>query len=158
LTVDARFAYLKDWPVWRNQGAEWCGEEHMSNVACFWGQFQKFAAREIFRACALSGPEAALAKYDAFAGDDAGEFIVDERTFDSLAESLFHEGYIDAAAAVAVRNARRFPDSWSVHLRVGETLRARGDDAGALAAFRKVLALAPENGKAKQRIAELEGR
>ncbi len=158
LTVDGRFAYLKDLPVWENQGGEWCTQEHAGNVERFWGQFQKYAAREVFRACREAGPAAALAKYDELAPGRAGGFIVDARSFDSLAESLFNEGYESAADAVARRNVQRFPDAWPVHRRLGESLLARGDTDGALAAFRKVLELDPGNAAAKQRIEQLQGR
>ncbi len=158
LTIDGRFAYIKDWPVWKDQGAQWCGMEHMGNVERFWGQLQRYAAREVFRACKESGVEAALAKYDAVTSGGAGESIVDDRSLDGLVESLFEEGFVDAAEAVTVRNVQRFPNSWPAHRRMGETLRARGDNAGALASFRKVLELDPENANAKRRIEELQGR
>jgi len=158
LSVDPRFAYLKEWPVWQRQGAEWCGEEHQANVERFWGQFQAYAAREIFRAFRGGGVRTGLAKYDELADGKGGAFIVDYSSFDSLAEALFYDGYEEAADAVARRNAQRFPDAWPVQLRLGERLRAVGDGAGALAAFRQVLALDPENVKAKQRIEELEKR
>lgn len=156
LTVDARFPYLKELPVWERQGAEWCGMEHLANVARFWGQFQRYAAREIFDACRSAGPEAALAKYDECARGAPGDVIVDDESFDSLVESLFHEGFAETSEAVARRNAITFTDSWRAHRRLGETLLARGDEAGALAAFRRVLELDPQNEPARRRIAELE--
>lgn len=158
LSVEARFVYLKEWPVWQRQGAEWCAEEHQANVERFWGQFQNYAAREIFRAFRGGGVEAGLAKYDELADKKAAGLIVDDASFDSLAEALFYDGYVEAADAVARRNVQRFPDAWPVQLRLGERLRAGGDAAGALAAYRKVLALDPENIKAKQRVEELEKR
>jgi hypothetical protein len=156
LTVDGRFAYVKDWQVWKDSGAEWCTMEHTNNVERFWGQFQKYAAREVFHICQDSGTEAALAKYAEFTGGQAGGYIVDGISFDSLAESLFYDGYVDAAEAVARRNVQSFPDEWPVHRRMGEKLLAEGDNAGALAAFRRVLELDPQNAQAKQKIEELQ--
>lgn len=155
LTLEGRFTYVRDWPVWQNQGAEWCTAEHTQNVARFWGQFQKHAAREVFRACQDSGVESALAKYAEFTGGQTGEWLVDDMSFDALVERLLDEGYVDAADAVATRNVLSFPNSWPVHRRLGERLLARGDNAGALAAFHRVLELDPENVNAKQRIEQL---
>jgi len=155
LTIDGRFPYIMDWDVWKNQGAEWCTEEHMGNVAHFWGQFQKFGAREILRACQESGTEKALAKYDELTGGKSDEYIVDALSMDALAGILFIEGHMEAAEAVARRNVQSFPDAWQVHFTMGEGLLARGDNAGARAAFGKVLELDPENARAKQRIEKL---
>jgi len=158
LTVADRFAYLEDWQVWRDSGAEWCIREHTNNVACVWGQFQEFAAREVFRTCLDAGTDAALARYDALGGGGAGDHIVDDTSFDALVERLFDEGFAEAAAAVVQRNVQRFPDSWLAYRRLGEMLLMRGDQGGALAAYRRVLELDPENAGAKQRVAELETR
>ncbi len=158
LNLDGPFAYIKDWPVWQNQGAEWCTREHLENVARFWGQFQAYAARDVFQACRESGTEAALATYAKCASASGGEPIVDERSLDALVETLFGQGYLAAAQAVAGLNAERFPDSWRVHSRLGEGLLLRGDRAGALAAFRKALALDPENAALRRRLEQLETR
>ena len=156
LTIEGHFPYIRDWDVWKNQGAEWCAQEHADNVARFWGQLQKFGAREIFRACQDSGTESALAKYAELTGGRTGEYIVDGLSFDALAGILFNAGFVEAAEAVARRNVESFPDVWQVHFTLGEGLLARGDNAGARAAFGKVLELDPENAPAKQRIDELQ--
>ncbi len=156
LAVDGPFAYLKEWPVWKSQGAEWCTGEHVANVERFWGQFQRYAAREVFRACQDSGTEAAMAKYDEFTNQRSGAYAVDERSFDTLAERLFDEGFSDAAEAVTRRNAETFPDAWPVHRRLAELLRHRGDRAGALAAYRRVLELDPENAAAREKVQDLQ--
>lgn len=41
LTIDNRFPFIKELPVWKNQGADWVNSEHKDNVARFWGQTQK---------------------------------------------------------------------------------------------------------------------
>ncbi len=166
LTIDGRFAYIHDWPVYIGHGREWCDEEHVSNVACVWGQFQRYGAREVFRVCQEAGAGAALKRYDELVGDPEGGdgaggdggFIIGATSFDGLVERLFDEGFVDAAEAVARRNVLSFPNAWPVHRRLGEQLLAHGDRAGALAAFRRVLELDPENGPAKQRIEELQDR
>lgn len=59
-----------------------------------------------------------------------------------------------AAAEFCRQVIRRFPAAGVAHFTLGRALGEQGDWSGALAAYRRVLALEPRNGAAKARLAE----
>jgi len=61
-----------------------------------------------------------------------------------------------AARGIFAWNAAQFPDSWNTHDSLAEAIAATGDKAGAIAEYRRSLALNPANDNATQMIAKLE--
>jgi hypothetical protein len=155
LSLEGRFAWLTDLPVWKNQGADWVREEHQANVARVWGQFQRFAAREILEACRASGTAAAVSAYRKLQEGKDSKLIFDETSLHSLVDILFLDGYLEAADAVSGLNVASFPGSWRVHDRRGQMCLANGRPGEALAAYRKSLELNPSNENARAMIRKL---
>jgi hypothetical protein len=148
LSIDAAFPYLKNLAVWKEQGAPWCLEEHADNITRFWGQFQRFAARQVFRAAIDSGTDAAMAQYRALRDRREAGVIFDDGSMDSLVDALFSEGDLRTVLAVIQANVEAFPASAIVHARAAEALLLQGDPAGARVAARKALELDPGNQRA----------
>ncbi|MGV8039162.1 MAG: alpha/beta fold hydrolase [Thermoanaerobaculaceae bacterium] len=71
---------------------------------------------------------------------------------------LLGAGRTDDAIALFRLNAEAYPDSWNVHDSLGEALAARGDTAGAIAAYQRSLQLNPGNGNGATQLETLRAR
>jgi hypothetical protein len=87
-----------------------------------------------------AGADALIAKALA----SATEAEVNQHGYDLLGERKLEE-----AIAIFRRNVKNHPQSWNAQDSLGEGLAAAGKTAEAIAAYRKALAMAPENQKAR---------
>jgi len=78
-----------------------------------------------------------------------------EPTLNLVAEGLAADRRFDDAVAVLRLNAQYFPASPQIPTRLGEALLAKGDTAGAVAAYRQALQVNPQNPLARRRLGQL---
>lgn len=71
------------------------------------------------------------------------------------AEALAASGDVDAAIAEWRRVLARIPSLTSVHLRIGELLERKPDVEGAIAAYKTLLGIEPDNAQARAAIERL---
>ena len=74
------------------------------------------------------------------------------------AEAAAARGDLDGAIAGYSELASRVPALTSVHLQLGALYERKGDSAAALAEYRRLAELEPENAKARAAIERLDGR
>ena len=92
----------------------------------------------------------------AAAAGNGGRPVMDEAAFRALGyELLWRRGDAERAARVFGWAAEALPRSAGVRVDLGDALLARGDRAGALAAFRRALELDPDHAEAKARLVEM---
>lgn len=106
------------------------------------------------------GVTQALAHYDELRGKyyGSGAYDFGEATFNQLAESLLAQKKSSAALAVMEKHfAVNHPDSmWSYHM-LAQAHEATGQTENALADYRKILELHPEDAWARKQIEALSG-
>ena len=78
-----------------------------------------------------------------------------EPTLNLVAEGLAADRRFDDAVTVLRLNAQYFPASPQIPTRLGEALLAKGDTAGAVAAYRQALQANPQNPLARRRLGQL---
>lgn len=108
---------------------------------------------------ATGGVEAALAAYRRLREESYGSGVFDfsERPLRSWASKLAQAGETADALAVLALGEELFPESIYLKGRIAEVHYMAGDREQALAGFRKVLELDPENRFAAMRLREIEG-
>ena len=110
-------------------------------------------------ALAEGGSAAAIARYhelrQRYYGRDAYDF--GEQPLSGLAETLAGRKQTADALAILDLAAVQHPESARVHGLRAATLEERGDKDAAIAAYRRVLELVPDDERAKRRLAVLQG-
>jgi hypothetical protein len=108
---------------------------------------------------AQRGVAAATGQYrelrEKFYGRDAYDF--GEQSLNGLAEALADQNKMADAIALLELNAEFHPKSVMVHSLLGAAYEQSGEKDKAIAAYRKVLAAAPNDERAKAKLAALEG-
>ena len=113
-------------------------------------------ADEVAYAVLTRGAAAAEPVFRAAAAGSGGRPVMDEAAFRALGwELLWRRGDAEGAARVFGWAAEALPRSAGVRVDLGDALLARGDRAGAMAAFRRALELEPDHAEAKARLAEM---
>ncbi len=113
-------------------------------------------ADEVAYAVLTRGAAAAEPVFRAAVAGSVGRPPMDEAAFRALGyELLWRRGDAEAAARVFGWAAEALPRSAGVRVDLGDALLARGDRAGALAAFRRAVELDPDDAEAKARLAEM---
>jgi len=113
-------------------------------------------ADEVAYAVLTRGAAAAEPVFRAAAAGNGGRPVMDEAAFRALGwELLWRRGDAEGAARVFGWAAEALPRSAGVRVDLGDALLARGDRAGAMAAFRRALELEPDHAEAKARLAEM---
>ena len=107
----------------------------------------------VMRAAALDGPDGAMRAFAerVDAGRDGDEALLDLLGF----ELLYTARQPRAAAAVLGARVERFPSSAKGHDSLAEALLVAGDRAGAIAGYRRSLALDPRNDNAARLLEQL---
>ena len=109
---------------------------------------------EVAHAVLTRGAAAAEPTYRA-ATAGGGRPVMDEAAFRALGyELLWRRGDAEGAARVFGWAEEALPRSAGIRVDQGDALLARGDRAGALAAFRRAAELDPDNAEARARLAE----
>jgi tetratricopeptide (TPR) repeat protein len=107
------------------------------------------------RELAAQGFDKATEVYERAKKTDPG-FKLPERDVNRWGYELLGSGKVSKAVAVFQLNVAMYPDSWNCYDSLGEAQEAAGDKPGAVASYRKSLALNPQNFHAQARLKELE--
>ena len=104
-----------------------------------------------------AGIDGVLARYKNFVSDPTHKFLGDpEPRVNSLGYKLMSEKRLPEAIVIFEVNARTHPNSWNAYDSLGEAYANARDKQHALEAYRKSLALNPENRNANQMIERIE--
>ena len=112
----------------------------------------------LFEIVSAEGPDAAIKRYRELRASDtlSGRYSFDEWEINELARRLVEANNTTAAIAILEMNGEYYPKSGAIDFQIGELLLQRGERDKALARFKAALEKAPDNPRAKARIAELE--
>jgi len=114
--------------------------------------------RVLLATASEKGVTAALDKYRELRTSSLGQggYDFSPRTLRIVAETLANQRNDTEGAAAATRLNLEFnPGDAGLHLMLAEILASKGDKEGALASYRKVLELQPENKRAKAQVEAL---
>src|SRR5215471_1481522 len=111
----------------------------------------------LFEIAQKDGAAAAVARYKDLRADPvSGRYNFGQWETMELARRLVEAKNTPAAIAILEMTGEYYPKAPDVDLQLGELHLARGEKEAALASFRRTLEKAPDNARAKARIAELE--
>jgi tetratricopeptide (TPR) repeat protein len=133
----------------------------VSCAMCHHGKAEPYSIQGVLReTIGQRGVAAATAQYrelrERFYGRDAYDF--GEQALNALAQSLADEKKTADALALLELNAEFNPKSPTVHGLLAAAHEQAGHKDQAIAAYKKVLELAPNDERAKRKLAELQGR
>ncbi len=155
LSLDARFSYVKTWPIWRERAAEWVELDHREHLAAYWRLQHPSAAEAVEQALNESSLSAALALFRGAHTDERHQLSVSEQEFNALGYRLMAAGRLEEAIAVFQMNTEAFPRSGNVFDSLGEAYMNAGENARAIENYQRSLALAPENRNAVEMLRRL---
>jgi Tetratricopeptide repeat len=75
---------------------------------------------------------------------------------DRFGQTLLKSGKLDDAIAIFRKNAEIFPGDARAHTSLGEAYAAKGETALAVTSYRRVLAISPDDGNARDALRQLE--
>jgi tetratricopeptide (TPR) repeat protein len=111
----------------------------------------------LFEIVKKDGAAAAVARYKELRADTTmGRYNFGQWETMELARRLAEAKNTSAAIAILEMTGEYYPRAPDVDVQLGELHLARGEKEAALASFRRTLEKAPDNPRAKARIAELE--
>lgn len=126
---------------------------------CHRGQARPLSLEETLTASfRQDGLKAALERYSELRDDWYGRASFDfgEATLRRLARQLSREGKDAAALAFLERNLEHYPDAPLSWMQLAGLQQKAGATADAMASYRRVLELDPDNSRAKRRLRDLE--
>lgn len=127
-------------------------------VTCHRGQpFPRTLQRELVNVASEKGADSAVAFYKKARTDhpDDGVWDLSERTVSEAARTLVERGKSDEAIALLQANTEFFPRSARVHAQLAQIHEAAGHKDQAIAAWKKVLEIAPNDRQARARLTAL---
>jgi len=156
LSLENRFAFVKDMPVYRDNGDEWVRPQHQSHVRVFYLQHKNLASEILKRKLDDS-------LYDAIARvrelrDTNGNIYFDEWSINGLGYELMNSERCEDAVTVLALNTEVYPESANAYDSLGEAYMKCGDDLNAIKFYRRSLELNPENNNALEMLEILADR
>ena len=156
LSLEKKFAYLKNWDIWEISSPENVIKEHRRNVQLFWAQLQNFASDQIEKTIEEKGIHAAIRQYYELSRNPASKYYFDEPSFNALGYKLLSNNQYLEAITVFKLNAETYPQSANVYDSLAEAYMKSGNTDLAIVYYRKSLQFNPENVNAQEMLNILE--
>jgi len=154
LSIDEEFAYVKEWPIYVNEGRDWVEGDHARHFGAYWYWQHISAAKIIEETLAESGLEAAEVKFSELRDDNTNLYYIHENLFNDLGYRLMDENRLPEAIAVFRMNVDTHSESGNVYDSYGEALLKDGQTELAIEMYHKSLELDPDNNNARQILEE----
>ena len=154
LSLDKEFAFVKDMPVYKNNGDPWVRPQHQLHTRLFYLQHKNNASEIVRR----GGIEALPASLDAIRKAAPGVYYLDEISIYGVGREWVQKSRVAAAIEVFEFGAESFPRSTLFLDGLGEAYTTAGDVEKAIVSYRKALKLDPKNGHVEAMLKKLEKR
>lgn len=154
LSFENDFAFVKDWPSYKERGDEWFLPQHRGHVKVWFLQGKNLAS-EIIKNGGMDSLQVSLAKIRKLRADKA-DIYFDEASINELGYYFMNTGNVPGAIEVLKLNVEVFPESANVYDSLGEAYMKNGDKENAIKNYEKSLVLNPDNENAKNMLKELE--
>lgn len=155
-SLDNEFAFVKDMPVYRDNGDEWVRPQHQSHVRVFYLQHKNLAS-EILKQKLDDSLDDAIARVRALR-DKGDSIYFDEWSINGLGYELMNSERCKDATAVLILNTEVYPESANAYDSLGEAYMKCGDDVNAIKFYRRSLEFNPENNNALEMLKILADR
>lgn len=154
LSLDGRFAFVKDMQQYKDHGDEWIRPQHQSHVTSFFLQMKNPASRILQEGWDTSSQDA-VAKIKKLRDDNA-DIYFHEASINAFGYRLLQAQRIPEAIAVFQLNVEVFPESANAYDSLAEGYMRNGDSKSAIRYYKKSLDLNPGNDNAKAMLQSLE--
>jgi hypothetical protein len=154
LSLDKEFAFVKDMPVYKNNGDQWVRPQHELHTRLFYLQHKNNASEVIRKA----GAGAVPASLDRIRKAPPGVYYLDEISLYGIGREWMQKGRVAAAIEIFKFGAESFPRSSWFFDGLGEAYMTIGDVEKAIAGYRRVLEIDPADGHAEAMLKKLEKR
>lgn len=155
LSLENRFAFVKEMQVYKEHGDEWVRPQHRGHVRAFFLQHKKMAS-EILKKEIEEAPGQAAGRMRKLRKSDSSLYF-DEASINDIGYFLMNSDRGGLAVEVLELNSEVFPASANAWDSLAEACVKNGDKARAIVLYRKSLELNPGNENAVEKLRELEG-
>lgn len=152
LSLDAEFGYVKELPIYAENGDDWVRPQHRFHVSGFYLQ-HKNPASEILRKSGKDSFRETLARIRKERG--SGGIYFNEGMINGLGYELMNTGRTADAIEIFRLNVEVFPLSANVYDSLGEAYMNSGETEKAIENYRKSLELDPGNDNAREMLKKL---
>ena len=154
-SLDGGFAFVKDFPVYRDRGDEWVREQHHCHVKMFFLQGKTLASRLIGESDpgALPGTVAEIRRR----WEQGGDIYIEEAALNAVGYELMGQERCADAVLVLGLNVEVHPGSANAYDSYADALMKGGDAEGAVRNYRRSLELDPGNDNARNMLERLAG-
>jgi tetratricopeptide (TPR) repeat protein len=153
LSLEGRFAFVKEMQVYKEHGDDWVRPQHRAHVRGFFLQHKKMAS-EILKNEIEDSPGEAVGRLRKLRKSD-GDLYFDETSINDIGYFLMNSERAGLAVEVLELNAEIFPESANAWDSLAEACAKNGDKARAIELYRKSLELNPANVNATEMLREL---
>lgn len=155
LSLDGIFSYVKEWPIFANEGRAWVEDDHTRHFNAYWHWQHKNAAKAIEEALAEFGLAEAEKTFKEIRNDTTNIYYFQENLFNTLGYRLLGENRLSEAIAIFRMNIETHPESGNAYDSYGEALLNNNQKDLAIEIYRRSLELNPENTNARNVLEEI---
>jgi tetratricopeptide (TPR) repeat protein len=153
-SLENEFAFVKDFPVYKDRGEEWVRPQHYGHIRLFFLQGKNLASEIIKNSepDSISNAVAQIRKQ----WKKGADIYIEEAALNAIGYELLNQERIADAVEVFRLNVDVYPESANAYDSYAEALMKSGDSEGAVRNYRKSLELNPENDNAREMLKLLE--
>jgi tetratricopeptide (TPR) repeat protein len=155
LSLDTEFAFVKQMPVYLNNGDDWVRPQHKAHINIFYLQGKDLATEFLRKEMKQSSMTDALRmlKQQLNAGS---RIYYDENLLNAFGYELLRSGSVREAIGIFKFNVELYPESSNVYDSLGEAYMKNGETGPAIQNYTKSLEINPDNTNAREMLNSLQ--
>lgn len=155
LSLDTEYSFVKQMPVYLDNGDEWVRPQHQGHINIFFLQGKNLATEFLKKEIEHTSMTEALKKLKQKLNEGT-DFYFDEYLVNGFGYELLGTGKVSEAIEIFKFNVEQFPESSNVYDSLGEAFMKSGDTKMAIEYYKKSLELNPENENAREVLKKLK--
>jgi len=154
LSLDTEFAFVKQMPVYLDNGDEWVRPQHQAHINIFFLQGKYLATEFLKKEMNQTSLKGALRMLRQELNADT-KIYFDENLLNAFGYELLRSGNMPEAIEIFKFNVELYPESFNVYDSLGEAYMKSGESELAIQNYKKSLGINPENSNAREMLIKL---
>lgn len=155
LSLDNEFSFVKQMPVYLDNGDEWVRPQHQAHINIFFLQGKNLATEFLKTEMKQTSMTEALKKLKQKL-NEGSDFYFDEYLINGFGYELLGSDQVSEAIEIFKFNVEMFPESPNVYDSLAEAYMKNGDKELAIKNYKKSIKLNPNNNNAAEMLKKLE--